>query len=115
MQCIEYSSNNSGGSWWLTEDDWLNLENAGWEVDWVKDINYYKGQTTFLGSTAMHARRYGLSEEQAIAEFERVTDQNAEDPGCSCCGQPHLFYWGDAEPRVLKVQAERAGLPELEG
>jgi len=31
---VEYSSNNSGGSWWLTNDHWLALEKAGWTVVW---------------------------------------------------------------------------------
>ena len=31
---IEYSSNNSGGSWWLTPADWRALEDAGWDVQW---------------------------------------------------------------------------------
>ena len=31
---IEYTSNNSGGSWWLSDDDWKNLEKAGWTIIW---------------------------------------------------------------------------------
>lgn len=31
---VKYSSNNSGGSWWLSDDDWKALEVAGWEIDW---------------------------------------------------------------------------------
>lgn len=31
---IEYSSNNSGGRWWLKDEDWKALEDAGWEVIW---------------------------------------------------------------------------------
>ena len=30
---IVYSSNNSGGSWWLSDEDWKKLEAAGWNVD----------------------------------------------------------------------------------
>ena len=39
---VEYSSNNSGGSWWLKDEDWIKLEKAGWEVQW--------GQAYFCGS-----------------------------------------------------------------
>lgn len=31
---VEYSSNNSGGSWWLKDTDWKALEEAGWDVLW---------------------------------------------------------------------------------
>lgn len=31
---VEYDSNNSGGSWWLKEADWVALEKAGWCVEW---------------------------------------------------------------------------------
>ena len=31
---VTYSSNNSGGSWWLRDKDWLALEAAGWTVEW---------------------------------------------------------------------------------
>lgn len=34
-----YSSNNSGGSWWLRDEDWGALERAGWVVHWVHDID----------------------------------------------------------------------------
>ena len=36
---VEYSSNNSGGSWWLTDENWKALEDAGWMVHWVYLIN----------------------------------------------------------------------------
>jgi hypothetical protein len=32
---VEYSSNNSGGSWWLTGEDWATLEREGWTVNWL--------------------------------------------------------------------------------
>lgn len=31
---VEYSSNNSGGGWWLKDEHWRALEDAGWEVEW---------------------------------------------------------------------------------
>ncbi len=31
---VEYSSNNSGGSWWLYDKDWVKLEEAGWTIIW---------------------------------------------------------------------------------
>lgn len=32
---VEYSSNNSGGSWWLSDQNWKDLEAAGWKVEWA--------------------------------------------------------------------------------
>jgi hypothetical protein len=34
MAYVEYDSNNSGGRWWLKDDDWKALEKAGWIVEW---------------------------------------------------------------------------------
>lgn len=97
---VEYSSNNSGGSWWLTDDDWKNLEAAGWEVDWVRDNpSPFSGsdRTRFLGALATRARRYGVTVDMAKAEFEMLTGQNTNDEGCSCCGEPHGFYKYNSE------------------
>lgn len=38
---VEYDSNNSGGSWWLTDDDWRALEKAGWKVEWASLEHVY--------------------------------------------------------------------------
>lgn len=40
---IEYRHNNSGGSWWLTDDDWYALEAAGWIVHWQHDESEQHG------------------------------------------------------------------------
>lgn len=118
MAYIEYSSNNSGGNWWLTDDDWRNLEKAGWKVFWTNNEFVYDsrgnhvigpdGMPVFrssvpgdlrysedgrwLGSIAKYAFRAGLTEEQAKAEFSKITGQDTEEPGCHCCGQPHNFF-----------------------
>lgn len=81
---IRYSSNNSGGSWWLSDDDWKALEKAGWAVNWKEE--------RWLRALATSAHRVGLSYDEAVAEFERVTGQCADSAGCACCGQPHYFY-----------------------
>jgi len=90
---IEYSSNNSGGNWWLSDEDWQNLEKAGWVVEWGR-LSGGVG-TRWLGALATSATREGLSMDEAIAEFEQVTGQDAYDMGCSCCGNPHNFYEED--------------------
>lgn len=92
---VEYDSNNSGGSWWLADEDWKNLEAAGWEVDWFatqKRDHFAAGADgRWLGALASRAVRRGLPLAQAVAEWERVTGKSSTDAGCPCCGQPHSF------------------------
>ena len=89
---VEYTTNNSGGSWWLTDQNWHDLAAAGWDVKWWKDQDhkYFAGER-FLGALATTATRIGLSLEDAIKEFETITGQDHTDEGCSCCGEPHAF------------------------
>ena len=76
-----YSSNNSGGSWWLSEQSWHDLEAAGWVVLWKDGV----------GAVATYAVAPFMSEEEAIESFESVTGEDTDEPGCPCCGQPHYF------------------------
>lgn len=87
---VRYSSNNSGGDWWLTDADWHALEAAGWKVQWVKDNPQYKGDR-FLGTLAMYATLECKSVKAAIAAWERIVGQDASAEGCECCGPPHAF------------------------
>ncbi len=94
---LEYSSNNSGGDWWLTDENWFAMEEAGWNVEWMKDHEYWKEMTRdgrWLGALATKASIAVSSKadaEEKIREWERLTGQNADDKGCECCGQPHYF------------------------
>lgn len=92
---IEYSSNNSGGKWWLSDEDWYALEKAGWEVAWVKDnkSGLYGGKDRFLGGLAMEASKEFETPADAMIEFEEITGQTVSDEGCNCCGAPHTFKW----------------------
>jgi hypothetical protein len=95
---VEYDTNNSGGSWWLSDEDWKNLEKAGWEVSWKKK--------RWLGALATGAVRRGLSLEDAISEWESVTGQDPADEGCNCCGNPHNFteyYSEDKHLNSMKI------------
>lgn len=93
---IKYSTNNSGGSWWLKDEDWLALEKAGWAVAWG---GYNKEASSFeeakdnrwLGSVAQSASKEFNSFKEAIEEWEKITGQDASDEGCNCCGAPHSF------------------------
>ena len=86
MAKIEYHSNNSGGTWWLTDKDWLALEKAGWQVEW--------GNAYFCHS------RYG----------NHYGDANKPDVLCAdsheCQG--HYAPAFDTEQRFLKAAARSA-------
>ena len=91
---VQYTSNNSGGSWWLTDEHWKALEAAGWEVRWVKDTTRpfrKEGEERWLGAIATTAFREGLSLEEATEEWERVTGEGAAEECFPCCGRPHFF------------------------
>ncbi len=109
---IEYSSNNSGGSWWLDDTDWDDLERGGWQVDWYSDPEvetpFSKGDR-FLGAKATRARKRFSKMGDAIREWEELTGEDSTDVGCSCCGAPHNFssentetgehdYWSTERP-----------------
>jgi hypothetical protein len=92
---VKYSSNNSGGDWWLDDKDWHALEAAGWKVEWFKDdkdLQFIDGDKRFLGALATYASKEFPYLEDGIKEWEQITGQDAEDKGCECCGQPHYFY-----------------------
>lgn len=95
---VRYSHNNSGGSWWLKDKDWKNLAAEGWVVEWYSDRGSIFGEgDRFLGALASEASKDFPSLREGIVEWERITDQNADDEGCPCCGQPHYFYVVDKD------------------
>jgi hypothetical protein len=98
MGLIEYSSNNSGGSWWLEDKDWEALDRAGWTVHWYADREnlFFKDEDgRFLGALAMSAEKACDDPEVAIEEWERITGQSSLTEGCNCCGPPHSFSFTD--------------------
>jgi len=115
MNRIEYNSNNSGGDWWLTDQNWKDLAAAGWDVDWVADetndlIRSSAKDGRWLGALATSASRKGVSLRMAIEEFERVTGQNSSALGCSCCGVPHNFTEYDENDKW--IDSYSASFPE---
>lgn len=112
---LEYDSNNSGGDWWLSDDDWKALDAAGWNVHWggrrfytddpaelltPQEASDLKGQPfapdeegRWLGALAMSCAKAFESPEEGIAEWERITGQDSNAVGCPCCGPPHNFYF----------------------
>jgi hypothetical protein len=96
---VEYRTNNSGGSFWLADKNWKDLEAAGWNVKWRS--------RRFLGALATTATREGLSMGDAIDEWERVTGLDSAALGCNCCGAPHSF--SDSEGNYYYPEAPISG------
>jgi hypothetical protein len=98
---VTYDSNNSGGSWWLTDEDWYALEKAGWNVEWKKDstskFSRPDSDGRWLGALATKASKDFGSMREAVSEWESVTGQRAADEGCHCCGPPHNFSGKDED------------------
>ena len=94
---IEYDSNNSGGHWWIEDEHWHALVDAGWEVKWFKDspVGMIKPDEDgrWLRALAMKAFKDFETPAEAMREFEKVTKQDVCDEGCNCCGPPHSFRW----------------------
>lgn len=94
---ITYYSNNSGGEWWLSDNDWKNLEANGWTVNWLAQDPYYQAggldsRGRWLGALAKEASKDFASLDDAINEWEELLGMDANEEGCPCCGQPHRFY-----------------------
>jgi hypothetical protein len=84
---IEYESCNPGGKYPLKDDDWKNLESAGWVVNWHK--------RNYLGQLATSARIYGLTELEAKESWEKATGKDSTGWGCgcgACSGLTHEFF-----------------------
>lgn len=93
---VEYDSNNSGGRWWLEDEDWKALEKAGWEVEWYRNqegrLFKPNKEGRWLGALASKAYLHGATDIRSAADqWESITGQCATDSGCPCCGAPHSF------------------------
>jgi hypothetical protein len=109
---IKYSSNNSGGGWWLHDEDWKKLEDAGWNVDWVNKDSFLsqkvkgKDEYRWLGALAKEAEKEFDSVKDAILEFETITGKSTMEEGCNCCGPPHTFTWEDKDGNFSYAEGE---------
>jgi len=55
----------------------------------------------YFGCLAVSACKQGESASELVSEFESVTNQDASDEGCNCCGPPHSFEWHDDDGTEL--------------
>lgn len=121
---LEYRSNNSGGSWWLSDEDWKAMEEAGWKPRYGKCLLFLdredfpqnfeealarEDEVRWLGALATTATIETTREKarSVIEKWEDLTGMSVGDLGCGCCGPPHSFtFQGEDgstdyyEPRV---------------
>lgn len=95
---VTYSSNNSGGNWWLSDDDWRALEAAGWSVKWRPE--------RWFGALATEATREAASVWAAQEEWRDIVGQDPDDEGCRCCGAPHWFSGSNKDEDVQPANDE---------
>lgn len=117
MGLLEYDSNNSGGCWWLTDEDWKNLETAGWKVFWVKDFPETSlrrqaadrnGEQRWLGALATNACKEFANADEGVVEWASIVHQDPDAEGCNCCGEPHNFTF-DGKYRTRTYSVETVG------
>lgn len=93
---LHYDSNNSGGSFWLSPENWQDLVAAGWEITGRFGTEPYKAEKRF--ETA----------EEGLAEWRLITDEDPDAEGCNCCGNPHSFWFvtdeGETQYREIIVK-----------
>lgn len=90
---VRLSLNNSGGKWWLKENDELGLKNAGWKVNIAHGVG---------GRHVAHAFLIGADIETALKSFRQATHFTGRELGCNCCGVPFSFVQYSQEGKWLK-------------
>lgn len=113
MGTLEYDSNNSGGSWWLTDQNWKDLEAAGWNVKWVKDDTNYSsfvdpGSGRYMGALARKASLETDDPTAGVRSWEEVTGLDSTAEGCNCCGEPHSFNFTDDNGNTRYMSVSRS-------
>lgn len=136
MGLLKYSSNNSGGSFWLSLADWQALEKGGWIVHWVHDeddpSHTHEGDHSYsfgvhmhdysdelvpakwngqdwLGTPAKGAVLVTDDPQAGVDQFEALTGQNLDDEGCNCCGPPHSISFQTDDGKTSYLSSRPSG------
>jgi hypothetical protein len=97
MNTYRFSENNSGGSFWLTREQYERLFEAGWtyEPDEYDRTNGY--DTDAFLDNHPNPVPYGWRRRlefkaktirEAVESFEAATGEDFFAEGCNCCGAP---------------------------
>lgn len=73
---IEYNSNNSGGSWWLKDKDWLALEKAGWKIIRADENFVYEKNEHKLGKNGLP-----MTTRKSTSSFSSASMAQKDDKG----------------------------------
>ena len=85
---LQYTPNNSGGSYWHTDKEWETLKSLGWiDIGWSIMKKF-------------------PSAAEGMEEWKRIMQMDPEAEGCECCGPPHNFDTWDDKEAELFIQAQ---------
>jgi hypothetical protein len=88
---VEYRSNNSGGSWWLKDEDWKALEAAGWKVIWGGLYFCPRDKDDLYSKVSWNQPpRYPFECVKTITEYDKVHKTDG-----SCLGHQRFLKFED--------------------
>jgi hypothetical protein len=86
---VELNQNNSGGYWWLSDEQVDALLADGWFIDGSNTYRMREGKRALNLSIDLPVTTGAV--EIAMIEFQRVTGEDPNAIGCTCCGPPFHF------------------------
>jgi hypothetical protein len=104
---ITFSENNSGGCWWLKQEQYANLFKVWWKPGRECYDGTVRGASRIIVLDAIDEDvALAAASKLAIMEWEKATGENADEIGCTCCGPPYQFY--DWDSPILLTQERSA-------
>src|SRR5574343_270648 len=94
VDTYRFSENNSGGSWWLTKEDYEALFEAGWiQPEPEEKDSPIRRLSQLLSGGVPYEWRHNVtgkfaSIRDAVQSFEKATGKDFFEKGCNCCGAP---------------------------
>ena len=109
---VKLDQNNSGGSFWLNDQQFDALLADGWVVaDQRREATYGRAAQNLAIDIPVKDPQTAVT--VAKIEFGRVTGFDPDDEGCNCCGQP--FYFDSVAPGDYDYEAiVKAMIPTVE-
>lgn len=117
LYCL--SENNSGGSFWLVQEDYESLLGAGWFLDQeeIKKAKSFLDDSFGQGKDGVpYSWRHGAlklqaeSLREAVESFESATGRDFWAQGCNCCGAPFTISCNDPHEYISGDSVERAAI-----